>query len=225
MAQTYEVEVKTLLGSAERAEALREALRKIDPECELQSQNRQLNHYFQGGALEKLAEVMEEHLTSEAREKLRDMASRAKEFSVRTRDKDNIVLLVVKASVGDDSSANGVTRMEFEEQVPLGLVELDDLVLSAGFKYQAKWSREREEYVCNGINVCLDKNAGYGYVAEFERMVTEADHLASARAEVDTLMGELGLEELPQERLERMFAHYNANWPDYYGTDKIFVIE
>jgi hypothetical protein len=38
-------------------------------------------------------------------------------------------------------------------------------------------------------------------------------------------MAKLGVEELPQDRLERMFAHYNAHWPEYYGTEKVFVIE
>jgi len=38
-------------------------------------------------------------------------------------------------------------------------------------------------------------------------------------------MTKLDVEELPQDRLERMFAYYNKNWPEYYGTEKIFVIE
>jgi hypothetical protein len=42
---------------------------------------------------------------------------------------------------------------------------------------------------------------------------------------VEALMKECGVEELPQERLERMFAFYNTHWPDYYGTEKIFTIE
>jgi len=39
------------------------------------------------------------------------------------------------------------------------------------------------------------------------------------------LMAELGVAELPQDRLARMFDFYNQNWPDYYGTDKTFTIE
>jgi hypothetical protein len=38
-------------------------------------------------------------------------------------------------------------------------------------------------------------------------------------------MKELGVKELDQKRLERMFAFYNTHWPEYYGTDKIFTIE
>ena len=75
------------------------------------------------------------------------------------------------------------------------------------------------------MNVCIDKNAGYGYLAEFEKVLDDEAALASARAEIEAVMQELGVAELPQERLERMFAHYNQNWPDYYGTDKVFVIE
>jgi adenylate cyclase class IV len=138
---------------------------------------------------------------------------------------DKKVLLVVKATVGSDTSENGVSRMEFEEKMPLSLKELDELVMSAGFKYQAKWSRQREEYVCRGVTVTLDKNAGYGWLAEFERVVGDPTEVDDAEREVRALMQELDAQELPQDRLERMFAHYNTNWRDYYGTEHIFVIE
>jgi hypothetical protein len=38
-------------------------------------------------------------------------------------------------------------------------------------------------------------------------------------------MAELGVEELLQDRLERMFAHYNEHWQEYYGTDRTFIIQ
>lgn len=223
--QTYEVEIKALLGTPERADQLRNTLRTLDPETTIVSRNNQLNHYFDGGTIAALAENATPFLDANARERLLDIPSRAQGFSVRTRQKDDDVILVVKASVGDDSSENGVSRMEFEAAMPLTLEELDQLVLASGFQYQAKWSREREEYVVNGVNVCLDKNAGYGYLAEFERVVDDEALLGTAESEVRAIMEAAGVEELSQERLERMFAHYNAHWPEYYGTDKIFVIE
>lgn len=222
---TYEVEVKSLLGGPEKAQAVRDALKKNDPTCTLVDTNRQLNHYFEGGTLAKLSEVMGSRLSNEGSAKLSDMAAKAKEFSVRTRDKDGTVLLVVKASVGDDTSANGVSRIEFEEKLPLTIEELDALVLSAGFAYQAKWSREREEYRSGNLSVSIDKNAGYGYIAEFERVVDDEAKIPEARAEIDAFMAKVGAMELPQDRLERMFAFYNAHWPEYYGTDKIFNVE
>lgn len=222
---SYEVEIKSLLGSAERADEVREAMKEVDPSCTLQSKNKQLNHYFKGGTLAKLAEIAAPKLTKEASARLEDLAERAKEFSVRTRDKDGRVLLVVKASVDDTTSANGIQRLEFEENVSMTLDELDKLVLSAGFEYEAKWSREREEYVCKGTNVTLDKNAGYGWLAEFERVVGNDSELGDAEHAIRNLMQELGVLELKQDRLQRMFDHYNAHWPEYYGTDKIFVIE
>ena len=166
-----------------------------------------------------------EHLPVEAAARLDELAGNAKEFSVRTRDKDGQVLLVVKASIGDDTSANGVARLEFEEWIQLTLEELDALVLSAGFEYQAKWSREREEYVCRGINITLDKNAGYGWLAEFEKVVDETSKVVGARTEIEAFMKKLDVAELSQDRLERMFAYYNSHWNEYYGTDKIFNIE
>ncbi|MEK7509701.1 MAG: CYTH domain-containing protein [Patescibacteria group bacterium] len=233
---SYEVEIKSLLGSSERADEVREKMQKLDPSVTLHSKNKQLNHYFTGGTLQKLATVMRSHLSDDANTRLDDLAKRAKEFSVRTRDKDpdrssasdgagGTVLLVVKASVDDTTSANGIARMEFEEKVSMTLDELDKLVLSAGFSYEAKWSREREEYVCKSTNVTLDKNAGYGWLAEFERVITDESKLEEARNGIRALMQELGVEELPQERLARMFDYYNMHWLEYYGTDKIFVLE
>ncbi len=224
--QSYEVEIKSLLGSEEKADELRTAMKKLDPSCELQSKNKQLNHYFEGGTLKRLSEVVAQHLSGVADVKLDDMIERAKDFSVRTRNRNGSIYLVVKASVGEDSSENGVARIEFEELIEnMSLEELDKLVLSAGFKYQAKWSREREEYFCKNLMVTLDRNAGYGWLAEFERVVDDPSKVEAARTEAKHLMDELGVEELPQARLERMFSFYNSHWQEYYGTDKIFTVE
>ena len=224
----YEVEVKSLLGSKEKADALRDALCARNPGVACTSRNKQLNHYFIGGDIKKLGAQVESLFDAAARARLHTITDRATNASVRTRDKDGVVYLVIKASVGDPAagtSSNGVMRMEFEEPVALTLEGLDQKVLDAGFTYQAKWSREREEYAYKGLSVCLDKNAGYGFLAEFEKMVDEEADITRAREEVRALMEELGVEELSQERLERMFAFYNANWQDYYGTDKIFIVE
>ncbi len=221
----YEIEVKTLLGEKENAEALKRMMYELDPSCSRVSENKQLNHYFTGGNLTDLFSKTEHLFSDEAKEKFRHIAEKGTNFSVRTRQKDETVLLVLKASVGDDTSSNGVSRLEFEEAVPTSLDELDALVQEAGFTYQAKWSREREEYAYKGANVCIDRNAGYGYLAEFEKVVNDELILEDVRGEIDALMRELGVAELPQDRLERMFAHYNEKWPEYYGTDKTFIVE
>jgi adenylate cyclase class IV len=235
--QSYEVEVKALLGGPGRAEELRRAMKKLDPSCELLAVSRQLNHYFEPAAphgakktpIEQLREEILPLIGKSASARLAELASKATDYSVRTRlsEKNDAksVFLIVKASVGDDTSSNGVARMEFDENVVLPLQELDELVMSCGFSYQAKWSRQREEYVCKGVNVTLDKNAGYGWLAEFERIVNDGEKVDEAESQVRALMNKLKVQELPQDRLERMFAHYNEHWQEYYGTDNIFVIE
>ena len=225
MGHSYEVEVKSLLGSPERAEEIRKAMRIADPSVTLLSRNKQLNHYFVGSDLKRLSTAASPKLPPEAAARLADLASKAKDSSVRTRDKDGTVLLVAKASMDDTTSENGIARLEFEEKAPMTLEEIDALVQSAGYRYQAKWSREREEYVCLGTNVTLDKNAGYGWLAEFERIVGDESMLKEARMEIDALMKKLGAVELPQDRLARMFEYYNKNWEKYYGTENIFVVE
>lgn len=224
--QLYEIEVKSLLGNQDNADALRSKLKTCDPTTMLTSRNRQLNHYFEptSGTLDALAGIIGEKF-SELGSKLAAFQHGVTEYSVRTREKDGHAFLVIKASIDATTSANGISRKELEEEVPLSLDELDALVLSAGFAYQAKWSREREEYLCNGINVTLDKNAGYGWLAEFELVVDDESKAPDAQHKIRSFMAELNVEELPQDRLARMFDYYNKNWPDYYGTEKIFVVE
>lgn len=221
----FEIEVKSLLGEEQNALALKEKMQQHDPNCVLVSTNTQLNHYFEGGDMQDLYDRVEHLFGEEDRTKLKTTIDRGAEFSIRSRLRDEEVLLVVKASIDEGTSANTVKRMEFEEPVAVSLNELDSLLLDAGFMYQAKWSREREEYAYKGANVCLDKNAGYGYLAEFEKIVHDEADADIVRAELDELMSELEVIELDQSRLARMFAHYNTNWPEYYGTDRVFIIE
>lgn len=221
----YEIEIKSLLGALAAAEALKAKMAELDPEHAHTSSNQQLNHYFAGGNMRELYDLTDEHFSPEDREKLSHIVERGTDFSVRTRQRDDTVLLVVKASIDAGTSENTISRLEFEEPVDCTLDELDALVQKAGFAYQAKWSREREEYTYKGANVCIDYNAGYGYLAEFEKITDDETAVPRVREEIEALMAELGVEELPQDRLARMFDFYNQNWRDYYGTTKTFTIE
>mgnify|MGYP000701732259 CR=1 FL=1 len=158
-------------------------------------------------------------------EQLKKIIVEGNNHSIRTREVNGEVKLVVKSSVDDTSSDNGVARMEFEENTTLSIDELDNLLLEAGFIYQAKWSREREEYLLSGVTITLDKNAGYGWLTEFERVVGEDENFEEVQSGIKQLMSECGLVELDQDRLARMFEFYNSNWEDYYGTDNVFIVE
>lgn len=223
--QVYEIEIKSLLGSKENAEKLKQAMQAADPQFKEMGSHKQLNHYFEGGNLKDLAAAVSEFLELEKKAALHDLAERAKDFSVRTRWADGTVILVVKASVDDTTSSNGTARIEWEAKVNKTIEELDQLVLQAGFKYQAKWSRERSEYQYKGANVSIDKNAGYGYLSEFEMVVGDQNQADQTKALLRQMMQELGLLELPQDRLARMFDFYNKNWEKYYGTENTFTIE
>lgn len=220
---SYEIEIKCLLGNRENAEGLETRMRAIDPALHKVGTHKQLNHYLEGkGDFKKIAALL---TNEEERKTFLDLAEKAKDFSLRSREADGKVILVFKAAIDDTTSANGTARREFEKTLAMPLADLDKAILDAGFSYQAKWSRERTDYVFNGVNVTIDKNAGYGYLAEFEIIENDASRAEEAKAKLRTLIKDAGLEELDQERLGRMFAYYNENWRDYYGTDKIFSIE
>lgn len=224
--QQYEVEIKSLLGVKENADKLLEKLRE-DSSFESHGQHRQLNHYFTDGDLAKAAELVKPHFkkAGDPAGQMDELVSKIKDYSLRTRDADGKVLFVLKGSFDDTTASNGTARAEFEAEVDITLDELDKLLLSAGFTYQAKWSRERQEFKYKKLNVTIDKNAGYGYLAEFEKVVEDPNLVDQTKDEIRSVMSEIGVEELNQDRLARMFDYYNNNWQDYYGTEKVFNIE
>ncbi len=223
MSSQYEIEIKTLLGEKDNADKLKS---KIEAKGgKLIGKNKQLNHYFILKDIELLKNNIASLIPADKKESFDRILTEGKSFSFRTRGTDSRVIFVIKASLGSDTSSNGVSRIEFEADIPMPLEELDEKLISSGLEYQAKWSREREEYeLDNGVHVCIDRNAGYGYLAEFESVITNQTEVDATKESLYALMKEFGVEELSQERIERMFAHYNENWRDYYGTDKIFVI-
>jgi len=219
-----EIEIKSLLGERAVADGLRAKL--VERGAVLSETSAQLNHYFTGEALPVLVERAQTILNPSDAASLTDIAGRARKASVRTRLLNQTVLLIVKASLDDTTSANGITRLEFEAETPtLSLEQLDVLVIQAGYSAQAKWSRKRESYQIGDITVSLDENAGYGFLAEFEILAEDESDATAQTAGLRALMAELGAVELAQDRLERMFAHYNAHWRDYYGTQNTFTIE
>jgi adenylate cyclase class IV len=213
-----EVEVKALLSD-------RDAMllsRDLDY-CFVEKQS-QLNHYFKADAkaIYMFADVFPAFYCQ-----YKERADYAVP-SVRTREIKNILgsstCLIFKTTIGDGSSENGSIRIEHEEIVNRSITDLDSILESCGMVVRSKWSRDRCTYKKDDFTVCLDKNAGYGWIIEIEKIV-EKDQVVSAKYEVSSFLNGLGLQELDGDRLERMFAYYEANWGSYYGTDKTFVLE
>jgi predicted adenylyl cyclase CyaB len=222
---SYEIEIKCLLGEENRANELVSKMKELDPELTFSGSEKQKNHYFIDGEIRSLPVKIKPFLDEADFTLLAETAKKTSDYSVRTRENDKGVFLVIKAAIDDTSSANGIARLELELPVQLSLDELDKLILETGFLYQAKWSRERNSYRFLDVSVSIDKNAGYGYLTEFETLIDDSAKAEETKENLRLLIRQLGLIELEQERLSRMFAYYNEHWPEYYGTDKIFVIE
>ena len=230
---SFEIEIKSLLQTKENADRLIEKLKSIDPKLKLIGQSSQLNHYFIGGDINKLSVFIHNYLDEFEAQDFHHIVNHGTNISVRTRQTESKVILVIKATLDDTTSSNGTARIEFEKDFAqnMSLSDLDQLLLDSDFAYQAKWSRDRQEFEFqpkNGkenIVVCLDKNAGYGYLAEFELVLDDAQKVEESKVYLRSIMAEVGAQELAQDRLERMFAFYNQNWADYYGTEKTFDVK
>src|SRR3989344_5886842 len=218
----FEIEIKTLLGSKDKADELMTKMKQKDPALKVLGAYKQLNHYFVKGNLKNLFSKTEILLDDENRLKLLDLSSKAQDASVRTRWANGKVLLIVKATINDTTSENGTARLEWETEINRSIYELDQLVLNAGFEYLSKWSRDRQEYQYKNLSVSIDKTAGYGYLAEFEKVIDDQSKADETKTMIKSIMDELSLSELPQDRLQRMFALYIKNWQVYYGSNKTF---
>ena len=70
----YEIEIKSLLGSKERADALRAKLKKRDPAFTLVSHGKQRNHYWHApGDLSVFEKIVAPLLSKDKQEKLSDL--------------------------------------------------------------------------------------------------------------------------------------------------------
>lgn len=221
----YEVEIKSLLGTEEKKDLLMEKVRAKDPALAFLWEETQLNHYFQG-RVSAILEVFRPYLDATEISKLEDILTHYQNHSVRTRwIAPNTTILVIKASIDDTTSANGKIRREYEYSFPdMSLAHIDSILKDAGLDYQAKWSRTRQSYKFLDMTLCIDKNAGYGYLAEFEKVVNDPSETESARESILANMAELDIKELDQALLACMFDFYNQNWREYYGTDKVFEV-
>lgn len=245
-----EVEHKVYLETVGNAEKFMDSFRQLASEdtafydaMRYLGREEQKNHYFHPSSPVLLQnfqwprwECVPEFLYSDF--------ERATSVSVRTRYVDNEsfqkTLLVVKASLDGGDASNGSKRFEGEYQFPTDQDTLDAFLLLAGFSLQAKWSRVREsyEYVLRpntyintlmgevSVVLSLDKNAGYGYIAEVE-VSTEYEYATPEDLSkvASNLIGHTGFQVMDSGLLDAMFSYYNKHWKNYYGTDKTFRIE
>ena len=223
-----EIEVKSLLWNKQNADNLLMKIKELYPSYKFLYQEKQLNHYFFGWDYQSLFDKIRDLLTEEQRKQFQEILSHGKNHSIRTRRVDTRpwVILVIKASLDEHTSHNGISRIEFEPVLDMNIKQLDQLLLDSGFEYLSKRSRERQEYELPDVHISIDKNVwGYGYLAEFEMVIDWDGDVQDAHNKIKNIMANLWVEELDQGRLERMFSFYNANRPDYYGTDNVFTIE
>jgi adenylate cyclase class IV len=216
-----EVEVKSLIGNQDNAASVKQNI--IELGGYFRSSENQKNFYYHRPTKDQcraLSTVVEEI------QSLEHYLEHAQSISLRLRqiNTDNC-LLVAKISMDSDDAANGRSRIEVEKELPTGdIASLDDIFISHGLTIQSKWSRYRETYDLLGAVVTIDKNAGYGYLCEVEKVVTAQTDQTVVEQEVKDILSNLGLQELDSERLQRMFIFYNNNWEKYYNTDTVFEI-
>ena len=148
---SYEIEIKSLLGSKDKADTLTQKMQS-DRSFKSLGAHKQLDHYFVGKNLKAVGAKLKLEIPQNI------LAS--KDFSVRTAKRDGKVIFIIKAAVDDTTSSNGTARQEFEKEINLSLDELDKTLLDRGFEYQAKWSRERQDFKYKDLSVSIDKKAG-----------------------------------------------------------------
>jgi predicted adenylyl cyclase CyaB len=225
----FEVELKSLVSDIDEIINLKKIINILYPKSVLKSSHKQLNSYFLNtGNLQELLKSLKGYISTDKFTELSELvASNPANYSMRTRETDGRqTLFIIKIGSDNGDSSNGVSRREFECKVNMPYDQLDLEIINLGFEYLSRWSRERNEYELEkNLNLCIDKNAGYGYVIEIEKMTDSEDKINQIEQELRTVLQNLGLKELNTDRLNRMFDFYNQNWQEYFGTEKVFNLE
>lgn len=234
-----ELEIKCQIKEGSDIDTLKSILHSIG--FEKVSEEKQLNHYFSNPHIEmaknyiildrilKSISVSLDKLNKNLFPHLKNSC-----LSIRTRyTEGKNPLLCIKSNNSD--ATNGDDR--FESEFKLDMIyraelsskntRLDNLLDMSGFKIQSKWSREREVWKSTDKNltVCIDKNAGYGYVVELEKILEiSTEDNAPELESLKSLADSLNLVELDKDKLKKMFEFYSKNWADYYQTDKTFTV-
>jgi len=216
-----EVEVKALIEDQDMVPEIRRKISDLGGKyVDSQTQKNFYYHRPDKDSLLKLSQRFQQV------NEISDVLEKAQSISLRLRKiDDNECLLVAKIALDEDGAANGVSRIEVEKNLEFeSIEELDEIFQDLGLSVQSKWSRKRDTYKLRGATVTIDYNAGYGYVCEVEKVVSADLDQEKIENELRTILHDLGLEEIDGERLNRMFHHYNQNWEDYYGSERVFRI-
>lgn len=194
----------------------------------------QLNHYFFSDNKAGFIESVKQIVGNAEAVQVQEFMDKATKFSLRTRSNDGgNAIVVLKFALSGGDAVNGDSRIELEFETDTPMVEADIILENFGVLTESRWSRRREVFATpEGMNICFDTNAGYGVFVEIE-LVESAEGLSDSQvtarknamlAEVKAWAKTNGLEELPKEKLARMYQYYVANWRNYYGTNGVFVI-
>ncbi|MDO8556119.1 MAG: CYTH domain-containing protein [Nanoarchaeota archaeon] len=103
-------------------------------------------------------------------------------------------------------------REEVEiRSAPESFDQLAQLFAALGYTVAIKWFRKRQEFLWDGIKVCLDDTKGYGYIIELECMANDSDKNAVYHVLMQKLMN-LDVSITSREEFEQRFEEYKLNW-------------
>lgn len=141
-------------------------------------------------------------------------------LDLRIRRTDSEAFLILKKGWMHDENREEievrVAREDFEK--------LDTILTNLGYEYDTKWHRERTEYRYEAFTIVVDFNAGYGWVAEIEKVVGEGEEDA-AKKDILDLAEKIGLEPTPPEVFDNMYKYYKENWQHYYDSGETFTLD
>ncbi len=218
----YEVEIKCLIPGKLEVDRLVDRMKNLDPSCKYLVRNELRNHYFDCDNTQYLQAVGTKFLRGPDLIRLNDVIDQSEVISMRTRCKNDQVLLIAKGVPAGGDAIHGSSRLELEVVVDVKIEELDQALVDSGLVVLAKWSGYKDVYKFLDITIEIQFSAGYGYMVELEKVVTSQAQATVAEARVRQVAKDLGLAEVDHDLIGRMYDYYNAHWSEYYDTDKTF---
>lgn len=138
----------------------------------------------------------------------------------RIRKTDNCAFIILKKGWMHDDD-----REEIEIKIDRkDFQKADKIFTSLGFKYDTKWYRVRKEYRYKDFNISIDFNAGYGWIAEIEKIVRKG-HEEKAKKDILQLARIVNIKPASKSLFDKMYKYYKNNWPYYFDSKTTFDIK
>ncbi|MGE5456632.1 MAG: CYTH domain-containing protein [Ignavibacteriales bacterium] len=93
--------------------------------------------------------------------------------------------------------------------------DLSKMLECLGYEVEIKWFRKRLEGSYQDIKLTIDYTAGYGYIVEVEKIVTDESLIDETKNKLVDILKSFNIEISDKQEFKDKYSDYKINWSKY----------